>query len=207
MYLPFHENWPMPINEYYKVKVDRSPEDYPENVNEHKLKANSPYVDFMPGYREGIKSVLKEFIAHIDEKGWKDVQFQYFFNNKHFYKESGVLEGRKGRKGYEILLWLGERTCGNDGQGTSWWLLDEPHFRDDWEAVHYYGTILREAQKELDSGYNVKFRVDISCYNQLFNFLDGVLDTAIVAVKPYNERGLLGLRQLECDRSEHSRKI
>lgn len=186
IYLPFHENWPMPINEYYKVKVDRGPDDYPENLNEHKLKASSPYTDFMPEYREGIKAVLKDFIRHIDEKGWKNIEFQYFFNNKHFYKQKGFVDRCKNRKGLE--MWLTEQTCGNDGQGTSWWLLDEPHFRDDWEAIHYYGTILKEAQRELNSGYNVKFRVDISCYNQLFNFLDGVLDTSIVAGRPYNER-------------------
>ncbi len=186
MYLPFHENWPMPIDKYFKVKVEKGPDDYPENINEYKIKRTTPYNDFMPEYREGIKAVLKDFIRHIDEKGWKDVQFQYFFNNKHFYKEKGFVDRCRNRKGLE--LWLTEKTCGNDGLGTSWWLLDEPHFRDDWEAIEYYGSILREAQKEMNSGYNIKFRVDISCYNQLFDFLDGVLDTAIVGARNYNER-------------------
>jgi hypothetical protein len=176
----------MPINEYYKVKVDRGPEDYPENINEHKLKANSPYVDFMPEYREGIKAVMKDFINHIEEKGWKDVQFQYFFNNKHFYKQKGFVDRCGNRKGLE--MWLTKQTCGNDGLGTSWWLLDEPHFRDDWEVIHYMGSILKEAQHELNAGYNIRFRADLSCYNQMFNFLDGVLDTAIIGGRAYNER-------------------
>ena len=186
IYLPFHENWPMPIREYDQVKVERTVDDYPENINERKLKAPPIAQQFRPGYREGIKAILKEFIRHVDEKGYKDVEFQYFLNNKHFYKQRGFVDRCKSRRTLEF--WLCEPTCGNDGQGTSWWLLDEPNFMDDWDAIRYYGSILREARAETGSGENVKFRVDISCFNHMFDSLDGLLDVGVVASMFYNPR-------------------
>ena len=176
MYLPFHENWPMPINEYYKVKVETR--DYPQCVNEHMKKCSNIYEDFLPGYREGIKSVLKDFFAHIEEKGWTSVQFQYFFNNKHFYKQIGIHDDFPYGDG--LAKWLACNTTPNDGSATSWWLLDEPHFRSDWEAIEFFAGILREAQSESNSGTNVKFRADLSCFNHAWDFLDGKLDVNVV---------------------------
>jgi hypothetical protein len=121
LYLPFHENWPMPINDYYKIRVDSV--EYPHCINEHMKKCTNIYDDFLPGYREGIKSVMKDFINHFDEKGWHNVQFQYFFNNKHFYKQKGVHDDFPYGDG--LAKWLAFHTLPNDGSGTSWWLLDE----------------------------------------------------------------------------------
>ena len=187
MYLPFHENWPMPMKDWYRVDMsDMSVDDYPENINQHKLRCRSLWEDFAPGYREGIKAVMKEFIRHIDEKGWKDVTFQYFLNNKHFYKRKGFLDACKDRRSLEF--WLTKPTCGNDGAGTSWWLLDEPNFMDDWDAIAYFGSILREARAETGSGENIRFRADLSCYNLLFDHLDGILDVGVCGSTFYNNR-------------------
>lgn len=187
IYLPFFENWPMPIHEYYTVDMsDYTSDDYPENINQHKLRARSPYVDFKPGYREGIKSVMKDFIRHIDQKGWNQVTFQYFLNNKHFYKRKGFLDACKNR--HSLEFWLTLPTCGNEGKGTSWWLLDEPNFMDDWDAIGYYGSILREAQEETGSGKNIRFRADLSCYNLMFDSLDGILDIGVCGSTFYNNR-------------------
>lgn len=186
IYLPFHENWPMPIAQYYTVTPKHTVDDYPENINEHKLLAHSLDEDFKPGYREGIKAILKEFIRHMDEKGYGNVEFQYFFNNKHFYKQKGFVDRSSDRKSLEF--WLVGPTCGNDGLGTSWWLLDEPNFMDDWDALHYYASILREAQKETGSGRNFRFRADISCYNHLFDSLDGLLDLGVCTSLFYDPR-------------------
>jgi len=187
IYLPFHENWPMPMNDYYRVDMsDFSADDYPENINQHKLRSRSLWEDFAPGYREGIKAIMKEFIRHIDEKGWNSVTFQYFLNNKHFYKRRGFLDACKDRKSLEF--WLTKPTCGNDGKGTSWWLLDEPNFMDDWDAIAYYGSILREAQAETGSGQNIRFRADLSCYNLMFDHLNGILDIGVCGSTFYNNR-------------------
>ena len=183
--LPFHENWPMPIDAYYQVKVPDLP--FPDNITYHHRHCTNPYDDFLPGYRAGIKSVLKDFIRHFEEKGWKDVQFQYFYNNKNFYKrdnseKQAITESR-------LLAWLRENnTISDNHSGTSWWLLDEPHFPVDYEVLAYFGSILREAQAETGTGQQFKFRADLSAYNQMFDYFDGMLDTMYAGATYFNHR-------------------
>ena len=175
LYLPFNESWPMNIHDYYKVKV--TTDAYPDCVNEHMKLCGNIYDDFKTGYREGIKSVMKDFIWHYEEKGWHNVEFQYFFNNKHFYKQKGIHDNFPFGEG--LAWWLATETTPNDGSASSWWLLDEPHYRVDWEAIEFYATILREAQSETNGGKMIKFRADLSCFNHAFDFLDGLLDTNV----------------------------
>ncbi len=173
MYLPFHENWPLPIDEYYRIKPER--DSYPHCVNDVKVRSTSVENDFLPEYREGIKSVIKDFIRHFDEKGWQHVTFQFYLNNKHYYKEKKPQS-----------TWLADKTIGREGKGTSWWLLDEPNHVDDFDAIRYYGEILKEAQKELNSGYNIKFRLDISGYNYMYDFLDGIVDLPCINARAFS---------------------
>ena len=193
IYLPFHENWPMPINENYLVKVPDLP--YPDNVTYQVQNSTTPEQDFKPEYRAGIKSVMKDFVTHIEEKGWKNVDFQYFFNNKNFYKEK-LAEGADFQYGTGLAAWLGEKTTPFDGTSTSWWLLDEPHFRIDWEMIGYYAKILREVQAETGAGKQIKFRADISASFQMFDFLDGLLDINVGGQKreelQYRRKRLFG---------------
>jgi len=165
MYIPFHENWPMPLKDYYKVKVFSS--NYKEMINENKLAASNVEDDFMPCYREGIKKILKDFIRHVDEKGWKSTDFIIYLNNKYYWKD---IDDTKRIKEYRSV------STGKFIGGSSWWCLDEPLLRDDWEAVAYYGKIIEEARRETGSGENVKFRVDISRYHLMFDYLKDVLD-------------------------------
>jgi len=173
IYLPFHENWPMSMEQCYKIKVPDLP--YPDNVTYQVQHSTTIENDFLPEYRAGIKSVMKDFVKHFEEKGWKGIDFQYFFNNKNFYKEKRV-EGEAFKYGVGLAAWLGYHTTPEDGSGSSWWLLDEPHFRADWDALRFYATILREVQAETGSGKQIKFRADLSCYFQAFDRLDGLLD-------------------------------
>jgi len=177
IYLPFHENWPMTMEECYQIKVPDLP--YPDNVSYQVQHSTTPYEDFLPKYRAGIKSVMKDFVQHFEEKGWKNVDFQYFFNNKNFYKEKRV-EGEPFKYGDGLAAWLGFHTTPGDGSASSWWLLDEPHFPIDWEMLRFYASILREVQTETGAGKQIKFRADLSCYFQAFDFLDGLLDINVV---------------------------
>jgi len=185
IYLPFHENWPMSMEECYKIKVTETA--YPANVTYQVQNSTRIEDDFLPEYRAGIKSVMKDFVRHFEEKGWKNVDFQYFFNNKNFYKEKRVA-GEPFKYGTGLAAWLGYHTTPEDGSASSWWLLDEPHFRADWEALRFYATILREVQAETGAGKQIKFRADLSCYFQAFDFLDGLLDINVVGGYYANER-------------------
>jgi len=175
LYLPFNESWPMDINQYYKVKV--TTDAYPDCINEHMKNCTNIYDDFDEAYRAGIKSVMKDFIHHFEQKGWHGVEFQYFLNNKHFYKQKGIHDDFPYGEG--LAKWLAFNTTPNDGSASSWWLLDEPHYRVDWEAIEFYASILREAQAETGAGKMIKFRADLSCFNHAFDFLDGLLDTNV----------------------------
>jgi hypothetical protein len=167
LFVPIHENWPMPVSRYYKIKP--STRKYPDVVNECYLKNTTIENDFMPEYREGIKKIFKEFITHIDEKGWNNTKFIWYLNNKHYWKD---------RK-YQ-MDWM---KCSS---ASSWWNLDEPVVLSDWEAVAYYGGILKEAQAETGSGRNILFRVDISKYHSQFGSLDGLMDIACLNTVPFS---------------------
>ena len=173
MYLPIHENWPMKMEDYYTT--NNAPPDlpFPDNVTWHHRNSKNIYQEFKPGYREGIKSVMKDFINHIEEKGWTDVNYQYFFNNKNFYKEKRELDNSSD-------MWLSKITTAPAGNSTSWWLLDEPHSRPDWEALAFYATILKEVKDETGKGDFIKFRADLSAFSQAFDYLDGMLDVNVV---------------------------
>ena len=157
MCIPVHENWPCNIDEYYNVPV--STNRYPEMVNENRLLCRSLEEDFKPGYWESIKNCLVEFIRHTDEKGWQHVDFIWYVNNKHYWKNRKTM--------IENNMYVG---------GTSWWLLDEPLLMSDWEAVAMFGKQLRAAKAETGSGKNFKFRIDTSYYCCQFTYMDGLCD-------------------------------
>lgn len=180
MYLPIHENWPLKIADYYKPSAARS--DFPELVNELKLRTSTVAADFLPGYFEGIREVFKDFIRHADDMGWGGVTFQFYLNNKNFYKEPGFM-GNHGMT--PESHWLVDRTIGNDGEGSSWWLLDEPNFRDDFEALACFARSMKDAQRETNSGNNFKLRVDISGYNYMGAFLDGLIDIPVLNMRGF----------------------
>jgi len=193
MYLPIHENWPMKMEDYYTT--NEAPDlTYPDNVTWHHRNSKSVYEEFKPGYREGIKSVMKDFINHIEEKGWTDVSFQYFFNNKNFYKEKRDFRAMATNGTPECDLWLSEITTSPKGNSTSWWLLDEPHSRIDWEALAFYATILQEVKQETGKGEQIKFRADLSAFAQAFDYLDGMLDVNVVGGN-FSEERLCVLRK------------
>jgi|GEM_PF-1094979 len=173
-FVPFFENWPMPVDDYYKIKASTA--SYYEMINEMKLKVTNTADDFDPAYREGIKQVFKDFIRHIDEMNWKSVKFLWYLNNKYIWKNMDFLPPPQADE--------------NKG-GCCWWLLDEPLIRDDWEAIRYYGEILKEAQREMNSGYNIVYRVDISRYHNLYTTLDGVLGLSCISSVSFQEKGRL----------------
>jgi hypothetical protein len=73
LYWPMHENWPLPINDYYSYRG--KPED-------HWHDAPAPEQAFTEEYGKTFASVVREFGSHAAAKGWSRTQFQVFLNNK-----------------------------------------------------------------------------------------------------------------------------
>jgi len=72
-YWPMHENWPLPINDYYSYRG--RPED-------HWRDAPAPEQAFAEEYGKAYAAIVHEFGAHAAAKGWSRTQFQVFLNNK-----------------------------------------------------------------------------------------------------------------------------
>ncbi|MCD6506595.1 DUF4091 domain-containing protein [Candidatus Poribacteria bacterium] len=136
-YLPFHENYPIPIKGHYRY--ESMPGDYRDIIIRHAMEAPPVEEAFTPDYIAGFKAVVRDFVRHFREKGWRGVQMQCYFNNKYYYKDP--------RKG---------------GRGTSWWLMDEPMHRDDWRALIFFGRMFKEAVRDAGGGVNFIFRCDVS---------------------------------------------
>ena len=143
-YLPFHENWPMPIEEYYKLagyfagcKDDK---EFMERMV--KFAEEMPPIEkaFKAGYAEGIVEIVTEYAKHFAEKGWTSTGFQFYLNNKWYWKRPS-----------------------HGGRGTSYWLFDEPHFLDDFLALRWFHTLFREGvERSGATNVNFVYRVDIS---------------------------------------------
>ncbi|MFP4521540.1 MAG: hypothetical protein ACLFQK_05290 [Fibrobacterota bacterium] len=159
IYLPFYENWPIPIKKYYKPKVNPD-QPFLDLLKEHKKKSWNIKDDFDPEYREGIKNVLKDFIWHFEDKGWTDTKVFFFFNNKYYSRNP-------------------ESYPNDYRNATSWWLLDEPFYYDDWRALKFFAEILQEAKDETKLGKNFMFRLDVSWQAQYHHLDGGLLDVNI----------------------------
>jgi hypothetical protein len=73
VYWPLHENWPLPINDYYSYRG--KPED-------HWRDAPVPEQAFAEEYGKAFGAMAREFATHAATKGWSRTQFQVFLNNK-----------------------------------------------------------------------------------------------------------------------------
>lgn len=157
-YLPFHENWPAPIDQYYKVDVATTK--YPELIIEHARKAPHISEAFEQPYIDAFKSVARQYADHIAEKGWDKTSFHFYLNNKHYWKK--------------------ERGGGRPGTGTSWWLLDEPRNAPDFEALKWYGQVFWDAVGPEGRKY-IDYRIDLSRPQWQHDTLDGLATLMVVS--------------------------
>jgi len=73
LYWPMHENWPLPINDFYSYRG--TPED-------HWRDAPTPEKAFAEDYGRAFAAMVREFGVHAASKKWSQTQFQVFLNNK-----------------------------------------------------------------------------------------------------------------------------
>lgn len=96
-YLPWHENWPSPMEGNYNGDywADRA---FPES------------------YRRALVESARQFAEHINQRGWHDTLFQGFLNNKNNFKEHGwsrgsspwLLDEPANFQDYWALEWFGQ---------------------------------------------------------------------------------------------------
>jgi hypothetical protein len=161
LYTPFHEAWPVDINAHYHYTP--TVREYPATITEHAMKAPPIEVAMDKGMEQGFVSVVKQWAAHMKEKGWTKTRQQLYQNDKNYYKDPKM-----------------------GGRGTSWWLLDEPNYRDDWLALAYFARLFREGMK----GYPdvpMVHREDVSRPQWQRDYLDGLVDLMVVSGELYNK--------------------
>jgi len=171
MYLPFHENWPGSLEKYYRfTPTDTS---YVGMINEHALKAPPIEEACDPAYEEAFVGVLKQFAEHFRQKGWLDTEFHVYLNNKYYWKR---------------------KRNGQGGDGTAWWLLDEPYQWDDFQAIAYFGKLFTRAVGDVHD-VNFLYRMDISRPHLQFGLLDGLRSVTYVSSYFYIKNAYLTWRK------------
>ena len=142
MYLPFHEGWPMPVNaETYKDYADVKDR---LEFAEYAAKARRVEQSFTDAYKQGYIEVAKQFFEHAAAKGYTRTSFQFFGNDKYYWKAAYF--GGMGRG------------------GTSFWLFDEPSDFDDYEANALILSLGRRGLRAsgLEGKLRAAYRVDVS---------------------------------------------
>ncbi|MGH7145878.1 MAG: hypothetical protein ACREJ2_17345 [Planctomycetota bacterium] len=132
MYLPFNETWPVKLQPNYRgvLWADEA---------------------FNPSYRKELQEVFTAFAKHADEKGWDSTFFEFFLNNKAYYRDK-------------------------TRQVVAPWCFDEPINTQDFWALRWYGMVYHEAVNPVRGKAKMIFRADIS-YGQFERNMEwGVID-------------------------------
>jgi len=111
--------------------------------------------DFSQEYKDGIVAVCRQMARHFKQKGYTRTAFQPFLNNKYHYAPE-----------------------------LTFWLLDEPMFRDDFLVIQMFGDLFREGFRGSDP-VMVDYRIDCSRVEEARGMLDTV-DTMVFS--QYNVR-------------------
>jgi hypothetical protein len=145
-YLPLNENWPMNHERAYRggYWIEKA---YPES------------------YWAEFRAAGRQFARHIAEKGWAETTFEFYLNDKVYFKA-------------ERGSWSG---C------SAPWVFDEPVNTQDFWALRRFG---REFLAATGGARNLVFRCDISRPEWQRDLLDGVCGEEVTsgALRPYRDR-------------------
>jgi hypothetical protein len=145
-YLPLNENWPMDHERAYRggYWIEKT---------------------YSDSYWAEFRAASRQFARHIVEKGWADTTFEFYLNDKVFFK------AKQGS-------WSG---C------SAPWIFDEPVNTQDFWALRRFG---REFLAATGGAGNLVFRCDISRPEWQRDLLDGVCGEEVVseALRPYRDR-------------------
>lgn len=132
MYLPFSENWPVSIYEEFK------PSYWADEA-------------FTEKYQRLISKAYSEFASHCNQKKWYDTVFQFYLNNKIYYRRK-------------------------DTNSSAPWIFDEPVNTQDFWALRWYAEMWKGAVQNTAGQAHMWFRADVSRTNYGRNILWGLLD-------------------------------
>jgi hypothetical protein len=145
-YLPLNENWPMDHERAYRggYWIETA---YPES------------------YWAEFRSASGQFARHIAEKGWAQTTFEFYLNNKVYFKADR----------------------GSWSKCSAPWIFDEPVNTQDFWALRRFG---REFLAATGDARNLVFRCDISRPEWQRDLLDGLCGEEVVsgALRPYRDR-------------------
>lgn len=167
-YLPCHENWPMNLDQHY---TDRA--DFPDRKTFAEWAKKSRRLDetVAPEYIAGYKKVVAEMMRHFEQKRLTSTAFQFFLNNKYYYKCPFFLEPGLGMSG---------RT-----NGRCYWLLDEPVDYDDMDANRFFLSLCQQGVKESGvKAVKLHYRVDVSNPHMARGLWDGLCNLWCCSVLP-----------------------
>jgi hypothetical protein len=143
-YLPLNENWPIPIEPSFKGGY----------WADEALPAS---------YFQAFGAAAGQFAAHVRERGWKGTLFEFYLNNKVYFKEKS---------------W---------SRSSAPWIFDEPTNTQDFWALRCFGKAFHAGADPLAGDAKLVFRCDISRPQWQRDILDDVLDVNVVggAFRPY----------------------
>ena len=133
-YLHFNENWPVSVYANYR---------------------KSYWADeaFTDRYRRGLKKAFASMADHCNKSRWHDTIFQYYLNNKVYYKAD------RGWRG-----------------SSAPWIFDEPVNTQDFWAMRWYGLLWHQAVAPVKGEAKMWFRGDVSYSHFGRNIFWGIMD-------------------------------
>jgi hypothetical protein len=136
-YLPLNENWPMDHERAYRGGY------WIENA-------------YAASYWAEFRSAAGRFAKHIAEKGWRQTSFEFYLNNKVYFKAQR----------------------GSWSRCSAPWIFDEPVNTQDFWALRRFG---REFLAGTGRASNLVFRCDISRPEWQRDLLDGLCGEEVVS--------------------------
>lgn len=143
IYLPLNENWPMDHEKHFRGGY------WIENA-------------YGPEYWKEFRAAASGFAAHFAERGWHETMFEFYLNNKVYFKN-----GDKRRP----PSW---KRC------TAPWIFDEPQHTQDFWAIRRFGQEFWQAVAPYDD-VRTAFRIDVSRPEWQRDLLDGVTNVDVVS--------------------------
>jgi hypothetical protein len=142
-YLPLNENWPMDHEKHFRGGY------WIEDA-------------YDAAYWTDFRAAAGGFATHFAQRGWKETTFEFYLNNKVYFKN------------------------GKDGKPGSWrtttapWVFDEPQHTQDFWALRRFGEEYGKATAP-SAGVHMAFRLDISRPEWQRDLLDGVANVAVIS--------------------------